>query len=269
MQNLKPLVTIAVLLALVGAAVVLSRKAPAPAVSIAVDPAASTTVLTQDSSYKIEYLAIPQDTENTEGTASSSAPLSRQVKYSPGLSPEVKRILSERIAALRGSLSKNVLDFNSWMSLAVQYKTAGDYEGAKEVWEYITLFYPGDSIALHNLGDLYHHFLNDFAKAEYYFKRAIDADSTRAINYAALHELYRYSYKRDTALAADILKEGIEKVSGNQVIDMYSELGSYYQDKNDTGNAILYYTRARDVAEKAGNASLAAQLDAALNELKK
>jgi len=66
-----------------------------------------------------------------------------------------------------------------------------------------------------------------------------------------------------------LLKEGIEKVSGNQVIDMYSELGSYYQDKNDTGNAILYYTRARDAAEKAGNASLAAQLDAALNELKK
>ena len=90
-----------------------------------------------------------------------------------------------------------------------------------------------------------------------------------AINYAALHELYRYSYKQDTALAADVLKEGIGKVSGNQVIDLYSELGSYYQVKKDTANAIIYYTKARDAAEKAGNASLAAQLDATLNELKK
>ncbi len=177
--------------------------------------------------------------------------------------------MSESIAKLSASLSKNVLDFNSWMSLAVQYKTAGDYNGAKEVWEYITLFYPGDSIAFHNLGDLYHHFLNDFAKAEYYFKLAISADPTRAINYVALHELYRYSYKQDTALAADILKEGIKKVSGNQVIDLYSELGSYYQDKNDTGNAILYYTKARDAAKSAGNANLVAQFDSALYELEK
>lgn len=258
-----------VLILVAGVAGVLWRKGPAPAetISLAIDPSASTTASSSTAPYKVEYYPIPQDAENT---VSAKAPsLSRKVTYSPALSTEVKRILGENIADLRGALSKNALDFGSWMNLAIQYKTASDYEGAREIWEYISQIYPEDAVALHNLGDLYHRFLNDFAQAESYYKSAIGRDGTQGVNYLALHDLYRYLYKQDTTAAADILKNGAERVSGNQAIDLYSTLGSYYQDKNDTANAILYYTKARDGAEKAGNTALTAEFDATLSGLKK
>lgn len=206
----------------------------------------------------------------TESVASSTAPsLERQVKYSAELSPEARRILGERISKLGDSLSKNVDDFGGWMNLAIEYKTAGDYEGAQKIWEYISYLHPGEGVSLHNLGDLHHHYLKDFAKAEQYYKDSIVADATQGVNYLALHELYRYSYKQNTTSAADILKAGIKSVSGNQVIDLYSALGSYYQEKNDTANAIIYITKARDASQKAGNTMLVAQFNDELSALKK
>lgn len=245
MNNWKTLGSFIVIIGIIGIAGVLWRKNP---VSVSETP----------------------KVEKTESVASSTAPsLVRQVKYSADLSPDARRILGEHISKLSESLSNNVDDFGSWMNLAIQYKTAGDYEGAQKVWEYISYLHPGEGISLHNLGDLYHHYLKDFAKAEEYYKRSIDADATQGVNYLALHELYRYSYKQNTAAAADILKKGIANVSGNQIIDLYSALGSYYQAKNDRTNAIFYLTYARDAAQKAGNTMLAAQFNDELATLKK
>lgn len=269
MTNQRALVIVVALLVVAGVAGVLWRKGPAPAetISLAIDPLASTTASSSTAPYSVEYYPIPQDAGNT---VSAKAPsLSRKVMYSSALSPEVRRILGENIAALRGALSKNALDFGSWMNLAIQYKTASDYEGAREIWEYVSQIYPEDAVALHNLGDIYHHFLNDFARAESYYKSAIARDGTQGVNYLALHDLYRYSYKQDTTAAVDILKKGVDRVSGNQAIDLYSTLGSYYQDKGDIANAIVYYTKARDGAQKAGNTALVAELDATLSGLRK
>lgn len=154
------------------------------------------------------------------------------------------------------------------MNSAIQYKTAGDYDAAREVWEYTSRVFPRNAISPHNLGDLYQHFLTDYAKAEEYYKRAISVDPTQSMNYLALHDLYRYSYRQDTSAAVDILKSGITKVSGNQAIDLYAMLGSYYQDRNDRVNASAYYTKARDAAQKIGDTALVEQLDVTLAELK-
>ncbi|MDO8481822.1 MAG: hypothetical protein Q7S75_01930 [bacterium] len=277
MPNLKS--QIAVVVVVLGLAVIagfLWGKRPASTIepntasttiSLAIDQSADSTTSTSTTPYKVEYYPIPQ---NKEELASSTAPsLTRQIRFSSDTSPEVKGILVQNIATLRDSLSKNYVNFSGWMNLAIQYKTAGDYEGAKEVWEYISKLYSNSSIPLHNLGDLYQHHLTDFAKAESYYKRSIAMDSTQAIDYLALFDLYRYSYKQDTTLAVDILKTGIEHVKGNQVIDLYSTLGSYYKDKNDVANAILYYTKERDAAEKEGNSALVAELDTVLSELQK
>lgn len=207
--------------------------------------------------------------QKQESIASSTAPsLVRKVSFSQDLPREARGILKDKIAKLQTSLSKNYDDFAGWMNLAIQYKTAGDYDGAREIWEYESYLHPNESISLHNLGDFYHRHLKDYARAENYYKRAIDADPTQAISYLALHELYRYSYKQNTSAAVDILKTAIARVKGNQIIDLYSALGSYYEDKKDYSNAIIYYTKARDAAQKAGNTALVVQLDAQLASLK-
>ncbi len=212
---------------------------------------------------------LPAQAQAAESLASSTAPLlTRPVQYSAGLSLEVKNMLIDKIAKLRASLAKNYGDYGAWMNLALQYKAAGDHDAAREVWEYISRMYPARSTALHNLGDYYYHQLNDYAKAENYYRQAIQADPSQAIDYTSLFELYRDSYKQSTTAAADALKEGIAHISGNQVIDLYIALASYYEDKNDAADATTYYAKARDAAQKLGNTGLVAQIDAALASLK-
>lgn len=271
MQNLKPLITIVVLVVLAGVVGVLWRKGPAPSPGTVTDATTGTTTgTTAVSTPSLDLTSGSSADATVKNIPLPTAPaLSRQVKYSPDLSAEVKQILTQKIATLNASLSSNSNDPGSWMNLAIQYKTAGDYEAAKDVWVYMSNLYPRDSIPRHNLGDLHYNFLKDYPKAEIYFKSAIDAEPTKAINYLSLHELYRDAYKQDTTLAADILKTGISRVIGNQVIDLYSALGSYYQGKNDTANAIIYYTKAREGAQAAGNTDLVAQLNATLAELQK
>ena len=208
--------------------------------------------------------------QSQESAASSSAPsLARQVRLSTDLSPDAQRILTSNIKKLQASLARNYDNYGDWMDLAIRYKMAGDYDGAREIWEYISYIHPSEPVSLHNLGDLYAHYLKDYPKAEDYYKQAIDAEPTQAIHYLALFDLYRYSYKQNTNAAVDILKLGIPRVVGNEAIDMYTALGSYYQDKKDSADAIIYFTKARDGAQKAGNTALVGQLDAQLAELKK
>ncbi|OGG70061.1 hypothetical protein A3F27_03280 [Candidatus Kaiserbacteria bacterium RIFCSPHIGHO2_12_FULL_53_13] len=270
-----------VLLILIGAAVLLSKKPlsngelPVPQTQESTEsstiPPAGISITPSDSSASSSYTISPIPVTSTAPapSASSSPPsLTKDVAFSGDISAPVKNILSERIAKYRTLLSKNYSDLSTWMNLAIQYKTAGDYDSAREVWEYISRTHPRDITSLHNLGDLYQNFLKDYAKAESYYKLAISINPTQSINYLALHEIYRYSYRQDTSAAVDILKSGFTKVAGNQAIDLYTALGSYYESKNDKANAIVYYTKARDAVQKLGNTALVAQLDSAIAVLK-
>ncbi len=275
---LKTLGIAVAVLALIWAIVALSGRQLGPMIDTASTVSATDTfavgisITPSDSSASSSFIvsSIPLPNPAPASSSITAPSLTRNIAFSPGFSAEAKQIVNGKIAKLRETLSKNPNDYSAWMNLALQYKSAGDYEGAREIWEYISRIYTSEGTALHNMGDLYHHFLNDFAKAEQYYLRSIDVNKAVGMNYMALHELYRYSYKQDTALAADILKNGITNVGGNQVIDMYQALGFYYkEEKNDVANAIVYFTKARDGAEKAGNTALAAQFNDELSALKK
>ena len=85
--------------------------------------------------------------------------------------------------------------------------------------------------------------------------------------YQELHDLYRYSYKQETGGAIEILKEGI-KATGN--INFVIALAKYYRDvKNDTVNARIYFTEAKEQATETGNSELAAALEEELAALPK
>ena len=189
------------------------------------------------------------------------------VKYSAELTPEARKILEDTIAEFRTELGKNENNYDMWLSLAIRYKQAGDFNKAREVWEYLASIHPDDSVSRHNLGDLYHHFLNDYRKAEAYYKAALDLDPTNELDYLALYELYRYNYKQDTTAAVDILKKGIENVTENQPVDLYVALANYYADKGQKADARDNYTKARDIARTVGNTQLVAQLNEAIAAL--
>ncbi|MBI2048345.1 MAG: hypothetical protein HYT30_00235 [Parcubacteria group bacterium] len=219
----------------------------------------------------------PEQTEvNVGGLTLSSAitdtsvpapKIPRKIVFPDYLPKDARKALSTNIETLLSRLEKDPKNIDSWLDLALQYKTINDVEGAKEVWEYLTLAAPKHAISFYNLGYLYHISLKDYVKSEEYYKKALVVDPNQEIYYTGLHELYRYSYKQETNAAVDIIKQGMKQLPDS--INLVLTLASYYRDeKQDKKNAVQYFTQARDMAKKAGNLELARTLDTQIAALK-
>ncbi|OGF85584.1 hypothetical protein A2Z63_00905 [Candidatus Giovannonibacteria bacterium RIFCSPLOWO2_02_44_8] len=135
------------------------------------------------------------------------------------LSEESKKMALENIKMLTEDLRQNPGLPGHWINLGLQRNFIGDFEGAKEAWEYASYLRPDDFIPPHNLGDLYTYSLNDYAKAEASYRKSIALDPSQLMVYQKLHELYRYRIK-DNAKARAILEEGISK---NPAISLWLE----------------------------------------------
>ena len=122
----------------------------------------------------------------------------------------------------------------------------GDIEGAKQALIWAAALQPQSYIAHGNLANLYFHHYQDFAKAEEHYLKAIEPDDPKTITYYfELHEIYRYFYKRDTILAEDVLKLGIERYP--QATDLMSVLADYYRHLGRKEDAREYYLKILEI----------------------
>ena len=124
------------------------------------------------------------------------------------MSEDAKRIVTAKIQDLSSQLKKDSDNLENWLVLGVYRKTIGDYEGAREVWEYASAIRPQNSISFNNLGELYAYQLKDNAKAEENYKKAIENDPSAIYIYRNFFDFYRY-FAKDTAKARAILEQGI------------------------------------------------------------
>ena len=194
--------------------------------------------------------------------------LSKQIIfYNNDLPEDAKILLREKITKLRNNLKENNDLFLDWLSLGVNYKIAGDYESARDAWEYASVIRPSSSVSFSNLGDLYHYYLKDFPKAEKNFLQAIENDKQKTDVYIALHELYKYSYKQNTTLVTDVLFEGLKEEPKNT--NLLIILAAYFKEIEDIANAKKYYTQARDEAQKLENTQLIELLNKEIKEISK
>lgn len=191
--------------------------------------------------------------------------LNRPLTFLSDLSPEVKKILADNTKRLTDILKSDSSNFNAWLDLGSYRKQSGDYEGAREAWEYATVLAPESYVPWNNLGDLYAHYLKDFSKAEQNFKKSIALKPDYIGGYRALYELYRYSYKEKANLATQILKEGLAK--NPQSTDLMVLLAQYYKETGDKTQARSYYNQALGMFNKAGNTSMAALIQQELTNL--
>ncbi len=137
--------------------------------------------------------------------------LDRPVKISADLdfSEDEKKNITEKIAKLSEELKKNPDLLSEWLLLGIHRKTIGDYEGAKECWEYAGVISPYNSTSFNNLGDLYGYYLKDYKKAEENFLKALENSPQYIYIYRNTYEFYKYALK-DGAKANAILEKGIE-----------------------------------------------------------
>ncbi|HEY4511085.1 MAG TPA: hypothetical protein VJG29_01800, partial [Candidatus Paceibacterota bacterium] len=95
--------------------------------------------------------------------------LNRAIVFGAEFSPEAQDIMRGKILSLEGELKSNPSLFSGWLALGIYRKQTGDYEGARQAWEYVGALQPENNTSFLNLGILYHSYLKDFPKAEQYF----------------------------------------------------------------------------------------------------
>jgi len=212
--------------------------------------------------YKIELIS----SETIKSPIGLSVPdLDRPVVFTGIFSDGEKMAMIKDIKRLSEELKEDSNLFNNWLSLGLQRKEIGDYEGAREAWEYASVISPTNSVSLSNLGDLYHYYLKDYVKSEENLLKAIENSSGNIALYRSLHELYKYSYKEKAGLADDILFKGLEENPNN--LDLLILLGLYYKETEDIENSRKYYGKALVEAQKQGNNDLVDALQQNIQEL--
>ena len=171
---------------------------------------------TEDSPPSVENQAnggqssVISGSKNDEEIKKQMPDLDREIIIKENLSTEVKL---RAIADLKDTISRLKEDYDrreDWLNLGLVRKLFGDYEGAKEAWEFATIIRPNDPVAYHNLGELFWLHIPNYPLAEKYFLKAIEIGPENSLFYLKLHELYRYSYKEKVNLADDILIQGIK-----------------------------------------------------------
>lgn len=134
--------------------------------------------------------------------------LNRPIVITAALSEENAKKAKEYITATQTTLKGDPDLYQEWLSLALYRKLIGDYEAAKEIWEYVTKIRPSAAVSYHNLGNLYVYELNQPDKAEPYYLKAIELEPSGIQWYLSASEYYRY-FKKDIGKAKEILRLGI------------------------------------------------------------
>lgn len=131
--------------------------------------------------------------------------------------------------------------YNGWMLIGILKKTIGDYEGARDAWEYAGMLEPQGSVAFSNLGELYWRYLHDYPKSEANFKVALARRENDPGTYVSLADLYHYSYQEKSALATPTLLRGLEKIPGDQTLMRH--LAHLYELEGNITQAIVWWEK--------------------------
>ncbi len=199
--------------------------------------------------------------------ASVKAPdFKRALKFTSTFTDVEKAAIQKNYNTIQAELAADPKSFNAWVFMGNINLIVGNYQLAKEYWDYVSTVWPTNVASFNNLGDLYMGYLKDYPKAEAAFLKAIDNKGDDSNPYKNLFTLYsETSYKPTNTAAEDILKRGIAAVPNS--VDMQYQLAVYYKKLGRTEDAKAMYQAAIDNATRQGQTSLATQIKAELAKM--
>lgn len=145
------------------------------------------------------------------------------------------------IATHGRTVKENPTFFNGWIQIGILKQTIGDFEGARDVWEYAGIIEPLNSLSFSNLGELYWRYLHELPKSEANFRISIKHKPDDIQNYVSLAELYHYSYKEKADLADDVLLEGLGNNPGDGTL--MRRLAYLYEQRVEWANALEWWEK--------------------------
>ncbi|OGZ99524.1 MAG: hypothetical protein A3D57_00700 [Candidatus Sungbacteria bacterium RIFCSPHIGHO2_02_FULL_46_12] len=154
---------------------------------------------------------------------------------------ETKKTKKRELLELAQKLAKNPNDLDNWLQVGVIKKFFGDYNGARDAWEYVNIIRPSNSVSFFNLGGLYALYLRDYPKAEANYKMAIKNSPLDAMYYTALSDLYRNSMPENAGKVLDVMNQGLAVNPDDTGLLVY--VAGYYRDTKDYARAIEAYQK--------------------------
>lgn len=204
--------------------------------------------------------------EGNTSTKTIAIPNLDRVVFGDTVQADLRNQLTSQIKETSATLKNNTGYFDGWIMLGTLRKMAGDYEGARDAWEYASATNPSNYVSFGNLGDLYQYYLKDYPRAEKNMLTIIKNKADNIAGYRNLYNLYTQSYKEKINEAPKILLSGLSKNPNN--LDLIVLLAQYYVGVGDKSNATKYYELGITQAEKEGNVSLKQSLESELSGLK-
>jgi tetratricopeptide (TPR) repeat protein len=174
------------------------------------------TEVVGNGNYSVEIIPI----EGTSSIVDIPVPnLNNPVIFGENTSDEARNIITKKIDKLIKELKEDNNLFQDWMELGLYRKMIGDYEGARDAWEYAGAIRPQNSLSFRNLGDLYGYYLKEPKKAEENFLKAIKNAPSQIEYYFKTTEFYREVMK-DTVKARKIVEQGIESNESSEELKL-------------------------------------------------
>lgn len=180
----------------------------------------------RDSSGKEQRITLqPNETATLSGKATGEKPtvvgavsvpsvsvpdLDQPVVFEGNYSAKQQDEIKGQVKILTDILKADPNSFNEWMDLALLLKSIGDYEWARDAWEYAGAIRPNASLPFVNLGTLYGYYLKNPVKAEANLLHAIENEPRLLDFYARMVDFY-VEVMNDKGKAVDFLDRAIEK----------------------------------------------------------
>ncbi|MDP3770457.1 MAG: tetratricopeptide repeat protein [bacterium] len=155
------------------------------------------------------------------------------------------------------SVKENPDFFSGWLQLGLLKKVIGDFEGARDAWDYAGVIRPLNDVSFANLGELYWRYLRLYPQSETNFKVAITNNPSNAGTYVSLSDLYYYSLKEKQDMADDIILQGI--AVNPQSIDLPKALAALYERMGQYALAIEWWNKV--LAQDPQNIAVASAID--------
>ena len=166
-------------------------------------------------------------------------PVPEEVKL---FSEAQKKELYAALAMQARAVAQSPSYFNGWIQIGILKKTIGDFEGARDAWEYAGAIEPANSLSFANLGELYWRYLHEYGAAEKNLKTAIAHKPDDLQTYVTLAELYHYSLTEKADLAPQALLDGIAANPGRSET-LLRRLAYLYEQRGEYVHALEWWEK--------------------------
>lgn len=227
-----------------------AHRVPATADSAATTTTSSSTVTIGTTGASKGY-TVKVISDTGANPVATHPQIDRPIAFSADLSSDQTATFQNAADKLQAMLQDDPSSGGLWINLGTVRKMAGDYEGARQAWEYVANAAPNNTGALSNLADLYANFLKDNAKAETYYNKIIKLAPQGTDAYKNLATLYMtMNTPVANSKAEEVLANGID--ANPRAYDLRLILARVYRQEGDVSDAKLEYSYAVNSASAQG-----------------